>query len=285
MDRLIEFSEQLATAVQHAARTVCAVHGRPRVPSSGIVWRPGLLVTANHTVHNDEELTVTSPSGRSASATLVGRDAALDLAVLKVDGLDAAVADVGDSDAVRVGHVVLALGAGTRASWGIVSAIETAGRSQRDVFSLDLTLYPGFSGGPLVDAKGAVIGVNTSGATRQRQVAIPAQAVTGVVEAAMRHGRVPQAYLGVGTQPIRVPDAQRTGLMVVDVQAGSPAAGALLVGDIILAIDGEAIADPLRLRAMLRPERIGQQVRVSVIRAGQRVEIDVTIAERPTRAR
>ena len=295
MDTLLGFSDQLATAVQQAGRAVFAVNGRPRVPSSGILWRSGLLVTANHTVHTDEDVTVTSPDGRSASAAVVGRDSALDVAVLQIDSSGAAVGDVGDSDAVRVGHIVLAVGAGTRASWGVISAIGAAGarRSQRDVFSLDLTLYPGFSGGPLVDARGTIIGVNTSGPSRQRHLAIPANSVDRVVEAVMRHGRIPQAYLGVGTQQIRIPEGFRqdsaqglgTGLMVVDVQSGSPAAGGLLVGDIIVSIDGEVVADPLDLRSMLRPERIGQRIRMSVIRAGQRLDVDLTIAERPPRTR
>jgi S1-C subfamily serine protease len=106
----------------------------------------------------------------------------------------------------------------------------------------------------------------------------------------MRHGRIPHAYLGVGTQPIRIAErergeSRRTALMVVDVDEASPAAGVLLVGDIILTIDGEAIADPVELRSMLRSERIGQRVRMSVIRAGQRLDVDVTVGERPPRPR
>jgi S1-C subfamily serine protease len=285
----------LATAVQHAGQAVVAVNGRPRVPSSGVHWRPGLIVTANHTVHTDEDLTVTNPNGQPAAATVIGRDSAVDIAVLKVGVSDVAVADVGDSDAVRVGHMVLAVGAGPRASWGVISAIGAAWsrRSESDVFSLDLTLYPGFSGGPLIDARGFVVGLNTSGAARHRQLAIPAQTVSRIVDAVLRHGRIPHAYLGVGTQQVRVPESfrgegdqgQRTALIVVDVQPGSPAAGALLVGDVILSLDGTPISDPLDLRAMLRPERIGHRLAASVIRAGRVLDVDVTIGERPGRAR
>jgi S1-C subfamily serine protease len=285
----------LATAVQHAGQAVVAVNGRPRLPSSGVHWRPGLIVTANHTVHTDEDLTVTSPNGQPAAATVIGRDSAVDIAVLKVGVSDVAVADVGDSDAVRVGHMVLAVGAGPRASWGVISAIGAAWsrRSESDVFSLDLTLYPGFSGGPLIDVRGSVVGLNTSGAARHRQLAIPAQTVSRIVDAVLRHGRIPHAYLGVGTQQVRVPESfrgegdqgQRTALIVVDVQPGSPAAGALLVGDVILSLDGTPISDPLDLRAMLRPERIGHRLAASVIRAGRVLDVDVTIGERPGRAR
>jgi S1-C subfamily serine protease len=201
VDRLLALSDDLATAVQRAGQAVVAVHGRPRVPSTGIHWRSGLIVTANHTVQTDEDLTVVRPNGQSVPAKLVGRDSALDVAVLTVVASDIAVADVGDSDGIRVGHMVLAVGAGPRASWGVVSAIGAAWsrRSESDVFSLDLTLYPGFSGGPLVDARGVVVGLNTSGASRHLQLAIPAKAVSRVVDAVVRHGRIPQAYLGVGT--------------------------------------------------------------------------------------
>jgi S1-C subfamily serine protease len=294
VDRLLEFSDQLATAVHQAGRAVFAVNGRPRVPSSGVLWRAGLIVTANHTVQTDDDLTVTTPNGAALPATVLGRESALDIAVLRVDASDAVVAELADSDAVRVGHIVLAVGAGTRASYGVVSAIGAAGSGRwgSDVFSLDLTLYPGFSGGPLVDARGAVVGVNTSGTSRHRQLAIPAKAVSRVVEAVMRHGRIPQAYLGVSTQQVRMPEsfrgegeAQRTALIVVDVENGSPAARGLLVGDVIVAVDGTAIGDPLELRSVLRPERIGQHVRTSVIRAGQRLDVDLTVGERPARTR
>lgn len=295
MDGMLALSDQLAAAVQKAGQAVFAVHGRPRVPSTGVHWRSGLIVTANHTVQTDDDLTVTSPNGQSAPATVVGRDSALDVAVLGIGAVDVAVADVGDSDAVRVGHMVLAVGAGPRASWGVISAIGAAwsSRSESDVFSLDLTLYPGFSGGPLVDARGSVVGLNTSGASRRLELAVPAKAVSRLVDAVVRHGRIPQAYLGVSTQQIRVPQgvreesrqAQRTALIVVDVQEGSPAAAGLLVGDVILSLDGTAMADPLDLRAVVRPERIGQRVTASVIRAGRVLDVSLTIGERPGRAR
>ena len=120
---------------------------------------------------------MTSPTGESARVTVVGRDPGLDIAILRTSDAAVPVADVGDSDAVRVGHMVLALGAGPRASWGVISALGAAGSrgAERDVFSLDLRLYPGFSGGLLVDARGSVVGVNTSGASRHLHLAIPGE--------------------------------------------------------------------------------------------------------------
>ncbi len=294
MDRLRALSDELAAAVAQAGRSMLAVHARPRLPSTGVHWRPGLVVTANHTVHADEGATVTRSDGRAVPATLVGRDPARDLAVLRMDAADMAVAEIGDADAVRVGHMVLALGAGPRASWGVVSAIGAQSRhADGDLFSLDLTLYAGFSGGPLVDADGRVVGVNTSGMSRQMQLAVPATVVGRTVDALVSHGRIPQGYLGVGTQPVRVPEAMRQqlgldqelALIVVDVQVGSPAAAELVIGDVILALDGHAIADPIELRRLLRAERIGQRITARIVRGGQARDVELTVGERPRRPR
>src|SRR5207253_2848543 len=218
-------------------------------------WRSGLIVTANHTVRVDEDITVTRPDGRAIAATLAGRDPAIDVAVLKVDAPEVAVADLGESNAVRVGHLVLAGGRGPCASWGVVSAIGE-GRGPRSaggaLFSLDLTLYPGFSGGPLVNAQGQVIGVNSSGTSRHLQLAIPSAAVTRVVDELVRRGRLARPYLGVGTQPVSLPEALRqrfnleqpTAVIVVAVQPSSPAASAgLLMGDVIVSLGGTSITD------------------------------------------
>ena len=295
MDKLLALSDELAAAVERAGRAVVAVHGRPRVPSTGVHWHSGLIVTANHTVQAEDDVTVTRPDGVSTPATVVGRDSTLDVAVLRVDAAGIPVADAGDSDAVRVGHMVLAVGAGPRASWGVVSAIDAGpGRIPgTDFFTLDLTLYPGFSGGPLVDARGSVVGLNTSGASRYLQLAIPAKAVSRVVHDVVSHGCIPQGYLGVSTQPVRIPDAlrerlgraRRAAVIVVDVEAGSPAAAGLLIGDVILSLEGEPVTDPFDLRALLRSRPTGQRVRASVVRAGQLVDVDLTIGERPPRGR
>jgi S1-C subfamily serine protease len=296
MDGLLSLSNELAAAVEHAGRAVFGINARPRLGSAGVHWRPGLIVTADHTVQADEEVTVTRPDGRVVTATVAGRDPAIDIAILKVDAPDVAVADVGDSDAVRVGHIVLAVGPGPRASWGVVSAIG-AGRGARsaagDLLSLDLTLYPGFSGGPLVDVQGRVVGVNTSGASRQLQLAIPASAVNRVLDELGRRGRIPRAYLGVGTQQVRLPEGlrqrfnldQQTAVIVVDVQPNSPAAGAgLLIGDIIVSLGGTSITEPADLKSVLRPDRVGESTIASVIRGGEPRDLPIQVGERPRRS-
>ena len=292
MDGLLALSNDLATAVDRAGRSVVGVTARPRLHSTGVHWRQGFVVTANHTVQLDDGITVARPDGRSVSAALVARDPAIDVAILKVDAFDVGVAEIADSSAARVGHIVLALGAGPRASLGVISAIgveDVAG----DVLSLDLTLYPGFSGGPLVDTAGQVLGLLTSGRSRHLQLAVPSVTVSRVVDEVVRRGHLPHAYLGVGTQPVRVPAsirerlslAQQTAVIVVDVKAGSPAAhGGLSIGDVILSLGGTTITDPYDLRRVLRPDRVGQRLVVSVWRADEPRDLEVVVAERPARA-
>ncbi len=159
MEALLSLSNDLAGAVERAAPSIVAVHARRRLPSTGVHWRAGIVVTADHTVRMEDGITVETADGRSRPAALVGRDPGSDLAVLRVPDLDTAPAALGDDGALRVGHMVLALGYGPRASWGVISALGPRWRTWRGgeidrLVRLDLVLYPGFSGGPLVDAAG-----------------------------------------------------------------------------------------------------------------------------------
>ena len=296
MNGLQSLSNDLAAAVERAGRVVFGVNGRARLGSTGVHWRPGLVVTADHTVQVEEDVTITGPDGRALTARVAGRDPTIDIAVLKVDAPGIAAADVADSSAVRVGHIVLALGAGPRASWGVVSSIGD-GRPDRSasgqLLHLDLTLYPGFSGGPLVDVQGRVVGINTSGASRHRQLAIPATAVNRVLDELQRRGRIPRAYLGVSTQPVRLPEPvrqrlnldQQTAVIVVEVQPGSPAAAAgLMIGDVIVSLGAMAITDPTDLKSALRPDRVGESITASLLRGGEPRDLPVVVGERPRRS-
>ncbi len=295
MNGLQSLSNDLTAAVDRGGRSVFGVNGRARLGSTGVHWRQGLVVTADHTVQVDEEVAITRPDGRSLTARVAGRDPTIDIAVLKVDAPGVEVAEVADSDAVRVGHIVLALGSGPRASWGVVSSIGEGRRARSaagDLFHLDLTLYPGFSGGPLVDVQGRVIGINTSGSSRHWQLAIPAAAVNRVVDELLRRGRIPRAYLGVSTQPVRLPEALRqklnldqpTAVIVVEVQSGSPAAAAgLSIGDVIVSLGATRITDPTDLKSALRPDKVGESITASVVRGGEPRDLPVTVGERPRR--
>jgi len=295
MTTVMDLSNALAGAVERAAGSVFAVHGRPRLASTGVHWRAGLIVTASHTVEPDREVTLTAPDGRTLSAQVAGRDPGLDIAVLRADVDGVAAADIGDDRDVRIGHLVLALGAGPRASAGIVSALDirSARRAAGEMLAVDLTLYPGFSGGPVVDVLGRIIGIATSGVSRHLQCAIRASSVTRLAEHVMRGGKIPRAYLGVGTQAVALPDdlrehlglTQRAAVIVVNVSSGSPAATAgVVIGDVILAIDTHPIAEPGDLVAVLTPERVGKTVAMRILRGGEPRDVEVTVGERPSRA-
>lgn len=299
---LLALSHELAEAVERAGRAVVAVNARQRMPSSGVHWREGVVVTADHTVKRDEEITVTLPDGGSAPAMLAGRDSSTDLAVLKLQGVELPTADLGDVSSLKVGHLVLAVARtgerGPSASLGVISALSGAWRTwhggQIDRFvRLDLTLYPGFSGGPLVDGQGRVVGINTSG-PRNMVLAIPASTVTRVVDQLLEKGHIARSYLGLGMQSVRLPETfKRTlhladdgGLIVVAVESESPAEKAgMLIGDVLIALDGTRVSDTADVQAILGPERVGTPVRVSIVRAGTSAELTITVGERPRRRR
>jgi S1-C subfamily serine protease len=299
---LLALSNDLAGAVERAGRSVVAVHARPRNPSSGVHWRQGVIVTADHTLRRDEEISVSLPDGRMIPAVLAGRDASTDLAVLKLQAAEFPVAEIGDAAALRVGHMVLAVARsgerGVSASWGVISALGGPWRTwhggQIDQFIRpDVSLYPGFSGGPLADAQGRVMGINTSG-PRHLVLTIPASTVNRVVGQLLARGHIVRGYLGVGMQPVRLPESLKqtlnlprsSGVIIVAVEASSPAEGAgLLIGDVLVAMNGVPVSDTADVQALLGPERVGTAVSASIIRAGLLAERVIMIGERPRRER
>lgn len=296
-------SNDLAAAVERVGRVVVAVHARPRIPSSGVHWQPGVIVTAAHTVRRDEEITVTLPDQRTVPATLAGEDPSTDLAVLKLDGVTFDTAEVGDTTSLKVGHLVLAIGRlgerGPSASLGVISSLSGAWRTWRgglidQLVRLDLTLYPGFSGGPLVDAHSRVVGINTSGLSRSASLAIPAATVQRVTRVLLEKGRVARGFIGVGLHPVRLPEALKQalnlpghgGVIVLSIEPGGPASQAgVLIGDVLVAFDGTPVSDTDDVQAVLGPERVGSTVRVSLIRGGTLIEQSIIIGERQGSAR
>jgi S1-C subfamily serine protease len=297
MDTLLSLSNDLASAVERTAPAIVTVHARRRLPSTGIHWRPGVIVTADHTVRAEEDITVTTPDGRALPAVLAGRDPGTDLAVLTVKDAGSATAALGDDAALRVGHLVLALGYGPRVSWGVIGALGPRWRSWRGgeierLVRLDLTLYPGFSGGPLVDAGGRVVGLNTSGLARDARLTVPATTVTRVAEELLRTGHVSRGYLGLGMQPVPLPEPLRrqlgltreTGLIVVTVEPDGPAARAgVLLGDVLVALDGAPVSDLDDVQARLGSDRIGVAIPAVLVRAGARTELSITVGTQPRR--
>lgn len=289
------FSNNLADTVESAGRAVVAVNARQRLPASGVHWHQDIVVTTDHAIKRDEEITVTLPDNRVVAATLVGRDAGTDLAVLKLQEVELPTAEVGDTSLLKVGHLVLAIGRsdqrGLSASLGIVSALSGAWRTwyggQVDQFVRpDLTLYPGCSGGPLINVQGQVVGINTSG-PRRMVLTIPTATINCVVDQLLEKGHVAQGYLGLGMQPVRLPNAladtltSNSGLIVVTVEPEGPAEQAgVLIGDVLIALGGMPVSDIGEVQVILTPNYVGKPVTAQVIRGGVLTELTITVGER-----
>ena len=298
---LTALSDELAAAVERAGKAVVTVDARRQRPASGIVWPAGggVIVTADHVVERDEDITVTLADGQKVAATLAGRDPGSDVAVLRLaaGGAIPAPAELAPADSAKIGHIALAVGrpgGSLMASFGIVSALGGSWRTQRGgivegYVRADVTLYPGFSGGPLVDAQGRVVGLNSWHLAGGQELAIPSAALGTIVQTLLTQGKVRRAYLGVTSQPVRLPDAlrqtlataQKAGLMIVGVEPGSPADKAgLLLGDVLIGVAGQTIADVEDLQAALGPATVGKPTMVTIVRGGQRHEVSVTPGER-----
>ncbi len=293
---LVDLSNDLADIVSATGLAVVRVEARRRIPASGIVWSSdGLIVTAHHVVERDDNITAGLPDGQTAAAALVGRDPTTDLAVLRVQADPLTPPTWAGPDALKVGHLVLALGRPgktVQATLGIVSALGGSWRTRSGglidrYLQTDVVMYPGFSGGPLVNAAGHVVGINTSALLRGTSLAVPTTTVRRIVEDLVAHGQVRRGYLGVGTQPARLPSGlaeqlgQETGLLLVSVEPGSPAdRGGLYMGDTIVAFDNQPVRHHDDLLSHLSGDRIGAAVPVRIARGGQVQELEVIIGER-----
>ncbi len=296
---LLALSNEFASAVEKAGQFTVAVNGRRRFSSSGVHWRSGIIVATDHAVKREEEITVTLPDDRTVPATLIGRDGSTDLAVLRVEAADFSIAEVADASALKVGQWVLAVArsadSGVGCSMGVISALSGAWRTwhggQIDkLIRPDLTLYPGFSGGALITPQGQVVGINTSG-YRHMALTLPASTVDRVVDQLVNRGRIARGYLGVGMQPVQLPDRLKTelhlsessGVIIVSVQAGSPADRAgVLIGDILIALEGQSTPDISAVHRMLDSERIGRSLSSKLIRGGAMTEVAIVVGERPS---
>ena len=287
---LKDFSNQLADVIEAAAPSVVTVAARPGRPATGTAWQDGVVVTSSHAVVDEEHITVSDAAG-DHPATLAGRDSASDIAVLRVEGLKSTAPAQGE--APRPGHVVLAVGRGgdLRASVGHVVSTNSRQHGWRGglggLILSDAHLYEGFSGGPLVDTDGNVIGLNSWYYGRGSTRTLPVDAVDRVVKSLLAHGRVKKPYLGIGTQPVLL-DAeaakqagQDRGLMVIGVEADSPAARAgVLQGDTLVAIDAGAVAGMRQLFSALQAMEVDSEHTLRIVRAGAVVDVKVTVGER-----
>ena len=300
---LATFSDELADATADAGAAVVAVHARPRLPSTGVHWQDGVVVTTDGTIRREEGITVTLPDGRNVPATLAGRDRGTDLAVLRIPPGSMPIARLGEASALRPGNLVLALarlgddGAGPRVAFGAVSSVGgpwrcwKGGEISRRLQS-DLTIYPGFGGGPLVDASGRVHGINSGGLSGALATTIPFETVDRVLKVLLERGYVARAFIGAAMQPVRFSATTSRqlgldgdgGLIILSVEPDGPSATAgLLVGDIVVRVDGQPVADIRELLGMLSGDVVGRTLQVDVVRGGGLVTVAVVVGERPRR--
>jgi S1-C subfamily serine protease len=293
---LSRLSEGMADAVEKIGLSVVQVNGRRRRSASGVVYAPARVLTASHVVEREEDLSVGTGKGRTVEARLIGRDPSNDLAVLEVSELgDRTVAEPA-AGGVRVGQISLAVARpsreGIRASFGVISSVGGPLRTGRGArleryVQTDATPYPGFSGGPLINTEGAVLGITTLGFARGVALAVPAEVAWRAAEMLSERGSIKRGYLGILSQPVRLPAAQRAGLqgsgglLVVGVEDDSPAGkGGMLLGDILVSLDATSVADTDELQALLTSDRVGHEVPVEVIRGGELTTLRVTVGER-----
>lgn len=294
-------ARELADASAEAGKSVVGIHGA-RHFSSAIVIAKDAVVAANHAVRRDDEITVVTAPGQTLAARVAGRDPSTDLAVLRLQApADAPVARWGSTAGLRVGELVLALARTRRgnvvASSGIISGLIHAplrtwrGGEIDQFIRPDLTFYPGFSGGPLVNSQGEFLGMNTAGLHRSG-ITVPASTVSRVAAELLEKGRVERPYLGLAMQSVPVPESLRSrlnlnaseGLLLVHVEPESPAEKAgLLLGDLLLTLDGQPMADTDSVQEALRKSKPGNRIEAGLVRGGVLVKATIQLVARPSR--
>ena len=309
LELLDAYSQAVVRAVETVSPSVVTIErGRQTAgpigggQGSGFMIAPdGLILTNSHVVHRAPGLEVALPDRRRVPAMLIGEDPDTDLAVIRASASGLPALTLGNSQNIRVGQLVIAignpLGFDATVTAGVVSALgrslrSRTGRLMDDIIQTDAALNPGNSGGPLVNSLGEVIGVNTAIISGAQGLcfAIGSNTAQYVVGRLIRDGRIRRSYVGVGGQ--NVPIARQivrfyalpvsSGILVASIEAGSPAARSLLrEGDIIIGLDGHDVSSIDQLHRLLTEERIGRQIALAVLRQTEKLEIAVTPAESP----
>lgn len=293
------FSSAIQQVAESVSPSVVSVSSDGR-NGTGIVWDDeGHIVTAYHVVHGLEEVEVGSDSGETFTAKVVGQDKGSDLALLKIEGSKLRPIAKGDSESLRVGQFVLALANpyATKASAtsGIITGVKRNiggwwGMGIDDAIVTDARVNPGYSGGPLVDASGRMVGLNVAYVS-SRGIAVPIQKVSATVEKLASGRSVGRAYLGIVTNPIPIPEdvakaseagGQEYGLLVLSVETGSSAkAAGLVFGDVLLGLDDKPVTGFRDLTRLLTEEKIGKALRLKILRGGKTEELSVTPGPAP----
>ena len=298
---LSAYSAALSKLIEETGRSVVAIQAAAYRVTSGVVIAGNLVAANDHAVRREGKIPVHLPSGERMEATILGRDPTLDLAILGLeDNVLTPVTPAEDSE-MQPGALAIVTGrtidVGLSASAGILGAVGNARRSWRggtlDRFlRLDVNLYPSQAGAGVFSATGRFWGMATAALLRHSTLAVPFVTLNRVAQEILREGRIRHGYLGVGLQPIPLPEHLRSksptageiGLMVISVEPGSPAEKAgLQLGDILLDASGKPLLEVGDLQAILRGETIGSAVRFTILRAGSPVVTEILVAERAQR--
>lgn len=295
----VAISNALAEATEKVSAHVVAVHSEPRGSSSGVIWRSGLIVTAEHALRRDEEIQVTLRDGKTGSATLQGRDPSTDIALLKCKEALTPPSAFADSTPWKPGQLALVVG-GTRASGpvaalGCVSLVAAerrmwGGATIAPYVRLDVALQRTALGGAVVDASGGIAGIATPKFAPAGALALPVATVDRVVDALLAKGHIPRGYLGVGLQPIRLPAnlrenlqrQEKTAVIVLEVEPDGPAHKAgVVIGDILVGLNGKPVMRLEDVHAHLHGEQVGKPLKAEFLRGGLPLEANIVVGERP----
>jgi S1-C subfamily serine protease len=296
---LIELSNALAQVTDRAAASVVAIHTEARGSSSGVVWRPGIIVTSEHALRRDEDIKVTLPDGRVVSAILAGRDPSTDVAVLKCAEAVGAVPTFADATNVKPGSLALVVGrtraSGPVAALGVVSLVTQnrltwTGAALTPYIRLDVGLQPTAVGGVVVNADHGIVGIATPRFARFGAIAVPASAINRIADTLLNKGRIPHGYLGVGLQVLPLPDTlrktlqrnEKTAAIVLEVHPGGPADKAgIVIGDILVSLGGYPVTRLEDVQSVLAGDTIGKSLPLKFVRGGSLQEGNIMIVERP----
>lgn len=292
-----QLSDSISSAIDAVSGSIVAIYAGSRSTSSGVVWRPGILVTTHSSLGGHDTAKVIH-AGEPTTAKIVGRDAGTDLAVLRLSSEDLKPIEKAQGDQLRAGEIVLSVGRSRlgdiSASAGIIARTGSAWRSSRGgqidrLIRPDVFLYVGQSGSALVDHQLRAIGINTSALARMAVITVPAQTIDRVVDAVLERGHVPRPFIGIAMHPVPVPEAVRTHvpadteqvLLITHIQSNGPGAKAgAMVGDLIVAANGEPVHHVYDILRRLADSRIGDSISLTVIRGGVKTELAVTVADR-----
>jgi S1-C subfamily serine protease len=293
-------SSHTSTLVEQTGKAIVAVDAGHRVVASGVHWKPGIIVTASHVVRRAAEVEVILPDGSKIKGTVAGRDSTTDLAAVRIEGSSNLVT-LPLASSVKVGELVLAVARSGRgevaASAGIVARIGGPWHSWRGgqidrLLRPDVRLYPGQSGSALVNGRGELLGINSAVLARESVITLPIETVDRVLKELLERGHVAQPYLGLAMQEVSLPQEWRAsagsdqehGLLVVNVTPDGPAKQAgINLGDLVVSVDAQPVRGFRHFHRTLALKRTGETVKLRVLRAGNAIEAEVTLGDRPRR--